>query len=391
MPAERTRSPFSTAANESNLQLALRTLRAQEPSTEGQYPVIFHLDVTGRCNLSCLYCQRDFMVKTRHPFLKDDLSDEIFQRLVPYFRYAKVVALLSMLGEPLVVKELPRWWTAIAAAGAKPQTTTNGTFLNEELAAIFASTGGRLKISIDTLRQSALSVLRPKLAADLLVDRLQLIERMRALHPNSGFQLGINTVATSLNLGHVVETWEECLRHTRIDVFTLASFRMPRDERGMYHRDAESLSLDLRSESNRRHFRDILKWARARRESDGIQFIFPYSRAEWARILGEESLPAESFDDRDAQSGELEDTGYYCCVPWLKVGVLADGTVIPCHLLYWPAPEVSFGSLATTDFESIWNGPDYREFRRKMANREPPGPCRDCRSWWRFHSAQRID
>lgn len=385
------KSFFSTAENERNLQQALRHLRVEQPSVTGQYPVIFHLDVTGRCNLSCLYCQRDFFVKTKHPFLKGDLSEEVFAKLVPYFRHAKVVALLSMLGEPLVVKALPQWWTAIVEAGAKPQTTTNGTFLTEALADLFVATGGRLKLSIDTLVQPTLQVLRPKLETELLIDRLQLLGRLQRTHDNAGFQLGINTVATAINLAQVVKTWEECLRHARVDVFTLASFRMPRDERGTYHRDAESLTLDAASDENRRHWHEILRWARARREQDGIQFIFPFSRAEWTRILGEGPLPIDEFDesDRDSQSGS--DGGYYCCVPWLKVGVLADGTVIPCHLLYWPAPEVSFGSLADTDFDSIWNGPAYREFRRKMAAREDLGPCATCRSWWRHHSPQRIE
>lgn len=386
-----TKSFFATAANEQNLQRALFHLRVEQPVVTDQYPVIFHLDITGRCNLSCLYCQRDFFVKTRHPFLKEDLSEEVFARLVPYFRHAKVVALLSMLGEPLVVKALPQWWTTIVEAGAKPQTTTNGTFLTAALAELFVATGGRLKLSVDTLRQSTLAVLRPKLESELLRDRLQLLGRLQRAHHNAGFQLGINTVATALNLAHVVETWEQCQRLAHVDVFTLASFRMPRDERGTYHRDAESLTLDLGSIANRPHWLKILSWANARRASDGVQFIFPFSRAEWTRVLGEPNPLADSFSENDNDTANEIETSYYCCVPWLKVGVLADGTVIPCHLLYWPAPEVAFGNLTTSDFASIWNGTAYREFRRKMASRELLGPCAGCRSWWRHHSPQRIE
>jgi radical SAM protein with 4Fe4S-binding SPASM domain len=206
-----------------------------------------------------------------------------------------------------------------------------------------------------------------------------------------GFQLGVNTVATAINLPHIVETWEQCLRHAQVDVFTLASFRMPRDERGMYHRDAQGLTLDHGDPQSHAHWRAILAWASARHARDGIQFIFPYSRAEWARLLGGAPLPSESFAEKDTPAASDAEDSAYCCVPWLKVGVLADGTVIPCHLLYWPAPEITFGSLAESDFATIWNGPAYTQFRQQMASGRLLKPCADCRSWWRHYSPQRIE
>lgn len=388
---------FSTGANEANLEGGLSALRRRQAEIDGLYPVIYHLDITGRCNLGCLYCQRSFFVDTKHEFIKSDMSDEVFDKLVPYLKHAKLVALLSMLGEPLVVKSLPRWWRAVIDAGAKPQTTTNGTFLTEELADLFTGTGGRLKMSIDTFDQPTLSLLRPAagggvdagMKADVLRDRLRLIERYRRVHEEERFQFGVNLCVTAKNLGSAIETMEECLRHARVDVFTLASFRMPRDERGMYHRRAESLSLDFDDEEQRKSWRAIVSWAARTKAERGIHFVFPYGRAEWRRLLDDETLALheESFESRDG--GEPED--YYCCVPWLKTGVLADGTVIPCHLLYWPHPELSMGSLAESSFDEIWNGERYVELRRRMAEGRDLGACADCRSWWRFYTPQRVD
>lgn len=162
-----------------------------------------------------------------------------------------------------------------------------------------------------------------------------------------------------------------------------------RDERGIYHQRAESLSLDFDDEEQRKAWRRIVAWAARKKAEDGIHFVFPYGRSEWQRLLDDETLALheESFEGRE--SGDPDD--YYCCVPWLKTGVLADGTVIPCHLPYWPHPEFTMGSLADNSFEEIWNGERYVEFRRRMAEGRDLGACADCKSWWRFYTPQRVD
>jgi radical SAM protein with 4Fe4S-binding SPASM domain len=384
---------FATSTNDRNVEAGLHALRSKLPVLDQQFPVIWHLDVTGRCNLACAYCQRSFFLQSGHEFLKGDLSDEVFDKLVPYFRYAKIVALLSMLGEPLVVKSLPRWWQRILDAGAKPQTTTNGTFLTPELADMFAGSGGRLKISIDSFEQDTLNILRPghgdapPMSAALLRDRLQLVERHRKMHSSSSLQLGVNVCLTAKNLPHAVQTMEECLRNARVDVFTLASFRMPRDEADRHPAYADQLSLDPSSPEQREGWRAVVRFA-AKARADGVHFVFPYSRAEWQRWLDDDTLALHE-DSFESRSGS--DDNYYCCVPWLKTGVLSDGTVIPCHLLYWPQPEFTMGNLARESFESIWNGERYVGFRRNMAEGKDLGACAQCKSWWRFYTPQRVD
>jgi MoaA/NifB/PqqE/SkfB family radical SAM enzyme len=49
-----------------------------------------------------------------------------------------------------------------------------------------------------------------------------------------------------------------------------------------------------------------------------------------------------------------------CYIGWLHAHITVDGTVVPCG-----ACPIPLGSLDDSDFEDIWNGPRYREFRAR--------------------------
>jgi MoaA/NifB/PqqE/SkfB family radical SAM enzyme len=390
---------FATPENERNQGVVLKVLQEQRSDISGAYPLIYHLDITGRCNLSCLYCARDFYVKTKHPFLTADMSDEVFERLLPFFKHAKLVALLSMLGEPLLHKSLPRWWRQIAEAGAKPQTTTNGTFLTPELTDLFTGSGGRLKMSIDSFDQKELNVLRPLvnrkqgMTSEVLREKLSLIDKYRRVHENSKFQFGANICVTSLNLGSVLHTIEECLRHARVDIFSFNPFILPSDEHGNYHTDAASLSMNFDDERVKQCWRDIVVRCAELSKSEGIRFGLPYSREQWKRILGDEAytLAADFYEEQEGTGDEgLDKSGYHCCVPWLKAYVRSDGTVLKCYIMHMGGErDLVLGNVSETPFDEIWHSESAVKFRAQMAGRENSF-CNKCAAFWRFYTKQRV-
>ena len=87
-------------------------------------PVCLYLEVTNRCNLLCETCPRTF--ETLEP--PADMSWELFTKIVDQVpNIARVV--LHGVGEPMLVKELPRMIRYLKDRGTYVLFNTNGTLL----------------------------------------------------------------------------------------------------------------------------------------------------------------------------------------------------------------------------------------------------------------------
>jgi radical SAM protein with 4Fe4S-binding SPASM domain len=61
--------------------------------------------------------------------------------------------------------------------------------------------------------------------------------------------------------------------------------------------------------------------------------------------------------------GETAWLGLPCYAGWFHSRILVDGTVLPCSTGLLP-----MGNLNDHSFEQIWNGPEYRAFRRRASS-----------------------
>ena len=88
-------------------------------------PVCLYLEVTNRCNLLCETCPRTF--ETLEP--PADMSWELFSSIVDQVPdVARVV--LHGVGEPMLVKALPRMIRYLKDRGVYVLFNTNGTLLS---------------------------------------------------------------------------------------------------------------------------------------------------------------------------------------------------------------------------------------------------------------------
>jgi radical SAM protein with 4Fe4S-binding SPASM domain len=65
--------------------------------------------------------------------------------------------------------------------------------------------------------------------------------------------------------------------------------------------------------------------------------------------------------------------------------VTANGNVLPCCIAPFtgvPYGEIVLGNLFTDVAETIWNGPRYRDWRRRMLSDKPPAACEGCGAGW---------
>src|ERR1700746_2388488 len=123
-----------------------------------QEPVCLYLETTNRCNLLCETCPRTF--EDLEP--PADMSWELFTHIVDQFpNIARVV--LHGVGEPMMVKALPRMVRYLKERGTYVLFNTNGTLLTERKGRELIAAGlDELRVSLDAAEPRSFLAVRGK-------------------------------------------------------------------------------------------------------------------------------------------------------------------------------------------------------------------------------------
>ena len=121
-------------------------------------PVCLYLEVTNRCNLLCETCPRTF--EDLEP--PADMSWDLFTRIVDQVPdVARVV--LHGVGEPMLVRTLPRMIRYLKDRGTYVLFNTNGTLLNPKKFQEIIDTGlDELRVSLDAADRESYAAIRGK-------------------------------------------------------------------------------------------------------------------------------------------------------------------------------------------------------------------------------------
>src|SRR5205809_5421855 len=121
-------------------------------------PVCLYLETTNRCNLLCTTCPRTYA--DLEP--QADMSWELFTRIVDQVpNIARVV--LHGVGEPMLVKDLPRMIRYLKDLGAYVLFNTNGTVLTPKKGRELCDTGlDELRVSLDAANARTFLLIRGK-------------------------------------------------------------------------------------------------------------------------------------------------------------------------------------------------------------------------------------
>src|SRR5215510_14712732 len=123
-----------------------------------QEPVCLYIETTNRCNLLCETCPRTF-ADLEPPA---DMSWELFTGIVDQFlRIGRVV--LHGVGEPMMVKALPRMVRYLKDRGTYVLFNTNGTLLTERKGREMIAAGlDELRVSLDAAEPRSFLAVRGK-------------------------------------------------------------------------------------------------------------------------------------------------------------------------------------------------------------------------------------
>jgi MoaA/NifB/PqqE/SkfB family radical SAM enzyme len=325
----------------------------------GRDPVCLYLETTNRCNLLCTTCPRTF--DTLEP--EADMSWELFTRIVDQVpNIARVV--LHGVGEPMLVKELPRMVRHLKARGAYVLFNTNGTVLTPKKGRELADTGlDELRVSLDAADAHTFRRIRGKDYFNRILRNVKAFTEMQARdgldRPRvslwlTGLRETIAQLADFVRVAHDIGVKEVYLQ--RLVFFEQDAIGMARPDQALFEQLTKAESEHL---SAAEHLARTL----------GIRF-----NASGATEVGD-SLARKV----DASPWSL------CRRPWTVMYFTANGRALPCCIAPFSQrgyENYTLGDATQSTLREIWNGPAYQAFRKALQSDAPPNACASCGLRW---------
>ncbi len=321
-------------------------------------PVCLYLEVTNRCNLLCETCPRTF--ETLEP--PADMSWALFTRIVDqYPSIARVV--LHGVGEPMLVRDLPRMIRYLKDRGTYVLFNTNGTLLQPKKFQPLIDTGlDELRVSLDAADRETYRQVRGK---DFFARIVRDVGRFTAYQR----EVGAEYPRVSLWLTGLKETVAQLPEFVRL-----------------------AASMGVREVHLQRLVFDDAGYGMARPESS----LFEQTRAdEQAAIEQAQAIGAELGVTLDASGAtepglslkrDASDQPWSACRrPWSLMYFTAHGRALPCCIAPFSARDYAtytLGDATQQTLREIWNGAAYRKFRGELLADTPPKPCENCGLRW---------
>ena len=323
-------------------------------------PVCLYLEVTNRCNLLCTTCPRTY-VELEPPA---DLSWDLFTRIVDQIPDLKR-AVLHGVGEPMLVKELPRMVRYLKDRGTTVLFNTNGTVLNDRNGRAMIDAGlDEMRVSLDaSTRESYLAVR----GVDHFERILKNVRRFRELQERgghakprvsawlTGLKETIGELPAFVRIAAEIGVREVYLQ--RLVFFETGAVGKARPDQALF----ESLAGE-----EAEHLRE----AEALAASLGVTFS----------ASGAASEPGMSLE-RKANANPWS----LCGRPWTVMYFTANGRALPCCIAPFAQAgyeNYTLGDATRDTLEEIWNGARYRDFRTALQSDRPPTACANCGLRW---------
>ncbi len=321
-------------------------------------PVCLYLETTNRCNLLCETCPRTF--EELEP--PADMSWELFTRIVDQVpNISRVV--LHGVGEPMLVRDLPRMVAYLKARGAHVLFNTNGTLLNPKNGRALAEAGlDELRVSLDAADAASFLAVRGKDYFNRIVRNVRAFtaaqkaggwDKPRVSLWLTGMRETIDQLPAFIALAHDIGVAEVHLQRL---VFMPEGRGLARQEQALFENVAGEEAARLRE-------------AMALAASLGM--VFDASGA---------TEPGTSL------KRETDDKPWSLCRrPWSLMYFTAHGRSIPCCIAPFTMDgydQFTLGDASQETLRDIWNGPRYQDFRAALLSDAPPKACANCGLRW---------
>jgi radical SAM protein with 4Fe4S-binding SPASM domain len=323
-------------------------------------PLRVTLELTYRCNLRCQMCyllhQEDVRHESDGRSRQAELTTEEIKGLIrqlPRFCFLTFTG-----GEPLLRPDLPE---LLAASSRHNQSAliSNGFLITRELAGELVKIRPRLvAISVDGLEPTHDRIRGVPHSFKRATEALGWLKEHREKSRQRFPLLEMKTVITENNLDELEDLFMLAER-LGVDALTFQMLSTSVNMNGLFLSPEPTFNqppgpiVDFPVDRLREQLSSCLQ--RAARSRLGFRIIPP--------------LPLPEVVNHYQNQTNLRD--YYCHWPWSMTRINPFGEVYPCYNL-------PLGHLREQRLTRIWNGPDYRSFRRLLKKRSIFPGCRGC-------------
>jgi radical SAM protein with 4Fe4S-binding SPASM domain len=323
-------------------------------------PVCLYLETTNRCNLLCTTCPRTY--EELEP--PADMSWQLFCSIIDQIPNLSR-AVLHGVGEPMLVKNLPRMVRYLKDRGTYVLFNTNGTVLNEKNGRALIEAGlDELRVSFDAANAESYKAIRGKNYFNRI---LRNVRAFRELQEREGCSRPR------------VSAWLTGLRET---VEQLPEFVRVAAEAGVREIYLQRLVFFEENAIGKARPDQALYEQLSRVEAKHID-----RATDIAASLGI-SFSASGATSEPGMSLKRSDNGSpwsLCRRPWTVMYITANGRALPCCIAPFALrgyENYTLGDATQQTLRQIWQGPAYQAFRRALKSDKPPATCVNCGLRW---------
>lgn len=299
-----------------------------------QVPEHVQIEITARCNLSCVICPREVLgYKLRR---LSDMTIQQFRNIIDKLPTGMKMISVHGLGEPLLNSKIANM-IKHASEKAHVLLVTNGLTLKKAVVEeILASKPSMITISIDSPYKDFYEKIRIGSDFNILFSNvLELVKARNNKYKDIG--LSIQMTVWEANVGHI------------IDMLNLCS------EWGI-----ENLNIvGIHTNSTQKIAEHIPE----------CQIIL--ERAEAFAASRNIRLAAINMDFEDRVNKKL------CDRPWRTMFIDVQGLVYPC-CIHQTKDKETICNIYTESFDIAWNGSAMRAFRKSLLSDSKPIMCQKC-------------
>jgi MoaA/NifB/PqqE/SkfB family radical SAM enzyme len=335
-------------------------------------PVCLYLETTNRCNLLCTTCPRTY--EELEP--PADMSWTLFSSIVDQIpQLARAV--LHGVGEPMLVKNLPRMVRYLKDRGTYVLFNTNGTVLNEKNGrALIAAGLDELRVSFDAANAESYKAIRGKNFFNRILKNVRIFRELQEREGHdkprvsawlTGLRQTVEELADFVRLA--AETGIKEVHLQRLVFFNDNAIGLARPDQALY----EKLSAEEATHIDR---------ATALAKSLGIVFSASGGASEPGMSLKRQDKREDKREDKRQDNGS---PWSLCRRPWTVMYFTANGRALPCCIAPFSQrgyENYTLGDATQQTLREIWTGPAYQNFRRALKSDQPSAACASCGLRW---------